>query len=107
MIAQCGDNNGFKYFLLGQDRFCADIKSDENFHSVLCPVPMVNRNCPVACGKCCEDDDQYEFIRINGNPATCEWLSKRENRISKFCNDDDKITLAEKYIYFTQHLTLN
>lgn len=77
----CKNNESFEYDL----RTCQKIAlSDDRLQ--VCTNSEVERNCPIACGVCCEDDETYLFRTNSGKIKSCAWIAKDTQRL-KYCND--------------------
>lgn len=76
----CKNSESFEYDL----RTCQKIALSDD-RVAACTNPEVERNCPITCGVCCEDDETY-FFRTNSNKRkSCAWIAKSSNRL-KYCN---------------------
>lgn len=57
---------------------CAGVQTSEEKRVELCRIKEVSDNCPVSCGKCCENDINYriKLSQFYGSFAlqSCEWL---------------------------------
>jgi len=42
------------------------------------------QNCPVSCGKCCADNDDFTFRTVDNTEVTCDWLSTAK-RVEDYC----------------------
>lgn len=51
----------------------------------LCPLNVISKNCPQACGLCCGDDSTYKFKSKKGIEKSCSWLNNNDRR-DRYCD---------------------
>merc|ERR1719491_2075443 len=65
---------------------CEKIQKNETRRQKYCKKDEVHERCPLTCGDCCEDDENFSFNTPQKNNANCKWLARKANRQARFCN---------------------
>lgn len=84
----CKNNYSFSYqaWSGGKFRSCSNISLKEKRRVRLCKVGEVQDNCPITCGRCCQDDESFRFITNLGKTKPCKWIGLNARRKEKYCN---------------------
>mmetsp|Transcript_24352 Transcript_24352/g.36092 ORF Transcript_24352/g.36092 Transcript_24352/m.36092 type:complete len:574 (+) Transcript_24352:152-1873(+) len=85
-IKACVNSESFRYLDNNKHRNCRNIRMDSKRREDLCRIDAVNKNCPQTCGSCCQDLDDFFFIRTRNLIGTCKWLNENDRRKGKYCN---------------------
>ena len=96
---ECLDSKSFTFTTnLGQTENCSWISKKAVRIEKYCPDAKIASKCSLTCDQCdkdidtvptsapeCQDDGDFQFVRLDGTNGSCEWLSKNFRRPIKFC----------------------
>lgn len=99
---ECADSTTYTFTTnAGKTEKCSWISQKTVRIVKYCPDVEIASNCMLTCDQCdkdidtvptlspvstgCQDDGDFEFVRLDGKNANCEWLSKKVQRSLKYC----------------------
>lgn len=81
--AICENRETFTKEVDGVPRYCKWFRFKEFRRQEHCTDQKVRDNCPQACGLCCDDDPNYEFVLPNTlKTVNCAWITLNPNKES-------------------------